>query len=60
MIPYGLKASEVIRELQELIDEHGDQYVFGGCSDYPQGVEGAAKQEKHNNPYIPFGTFFLY
>jgi len=54
----GMKASEVIAELQKLIDEHGDKECFSGGSDYPEGIV-CVHYQKYEDAYIPAGSFVL-
>lgn len=54
----AMKASEVIEELQALIDEFGDRPVYSGGTDYPEGVRGVSFQYKGNG-YVPKGAFVL-
>ena len=56
---YGMKASDLIKCLLELIEKHGDQKVISGGSDYPESVTGVSYQNDNNDPYIPKGTFYL-
>ena len=56
----GLKASEIIQKLQELIKEHGDQTVFSGGTDYPAAVrEVYVQNSDRHDPYIPKGSFVV-
>lgn len=56
----GIMASELIRQLQELIDQHGDQQVIAGGTDYPDGV-GCVEyvDERKADGYKPLGTFHI-
>lgn len=54
----GIKASQLVKKLQDLIKAHGDQEVIAGGDDYPRGVVGARLQKK-DNPYVPKGTFYI-
>lgn len=56
----GIKASELIKKLQEQIDRHGDREVIVGGGDYPEGCSGVIFQRDDNNPYVPKGTFKVY
>lgn len=58
MIAPGIKASELVKQLQQLIEEHGDQQVFAGGGDYPGGVGGVDVQ-RDRNPYVPKGVFYI-
>lgn len=57
--PRGLKASELVKLIQEAIEEHGDREVFGGGEDYPGGAEGIHVEVKGNG-YIPKGAFVIW
>lgn len=58
MIGHGLKASELIKVLEQKIEKHGDQYVFSGGTDYPEGV-GGIRVKKNGDGYVPTGAFQL-
>ncbi|TSP14052.1 hypothetical protein [Cupriavidus campinensis] len=55
----GIKASELIKQLQDLIEEHGDREVIIGGGDYPEPCRSVSFQTKRHDPYIPEGTFYL-
>lgn len=59
MIPPGITASELIRQLKALIRLHGDREVFAGGRDYPAGVRGAELQADRGNPYVPEGKIYI-
>ena len=40
MYPPGIKASQLIIELQKQMAFHGDCECFAGGGDYPEGVRG--------------------
>lgn len=55
---YGIKASELIKQLQEMIDKHGDCVCISGGTDYPEGVSGVRYITKDKaDGYIPANTF---
>lgn len=58
MYPDGIKASELIAQLQELVKEHGDRPVYSGGTDYPAGVENVSYWAKGDS-YIPKGAFYI-
>lgn len=58
MIRGGIKASELIKVLERLIEKHGDLQVFSGGTDYPEGVESVWYKERGNS-YIPSNSFFI-
>lgn len=58
MRPSGIKASELIKLLQQQIQLHGDCPVYSGGTDYPEGVDGV-RYESKGNGYIPKGSFYL-
>lgn len=56
----GMKASELIRILQEQIKEHGDCGVYSGGADYPDGVSHVSYIEPDKgNGYVPGNTFWI-
>lgn len=57
-IPSGIKASELIKLLEKMIEKHGDREVYSGGTDYPEGVENVY-YEKKGNAYVPKGSFYL-
>ena len=59
MLVTGLKASELVKILQRMIEKHGDQYVFAGGADYPEAVETVSFQKDSSNPYVPKNAFKL-
>lgn len=56
MLYGGMKASELIKDLERNIEKHGDQYVFSGGTDYPEGV-GGVRIKKKGDGYVPTGAF---
>jgi len=58
MIQYGIKASELIIQLQEMIEKYGDCRVFSGGTDYPEGVQYVYYKEKGNS-YIRDRSFVI-
>lgn len=58
MFDYGMKASELVKILEKRIEKHGDQYVFSGGTDYPEGVDGV-RVKKNGDGYIPTGAFIV-
>lgn len=59
MIPSGKKASELIKDLQKMIESHGDREVYSGGTDYPEGVSGVSVRERGDG-YIPKGAFVIH
>lgn len=55
----GIKASELVKQLEKLIRIHGDREVSAGGGDYPEGVSGVHLQTRSNDPYIPQGNFYI-
>ena len=54
----GMKASELIKVLEKMIKKYGDQEVYSGVTDYPEGVKGVYRRD-HGDGYIPEGAFYL-
>lgn len=54
-----MKASELIKEIEKMIKEHGDQRVYSGGTDYPEEVEGIQLNEREHDGYLPKGTFYI-
>lgn len=48
----GLKASELIKKLEDIIRFRGDVECYAGGTDYPEGVKGAWYNEVGDS-YIP-------
>lgn len=58
MISHGLKASELIRELQKKIERYGDKEVYSGGGDYPEGIRGVSYVPKNKGDgYVPGDSF---
>lgn len=55
----GVPASELVKQLAELIERHGDREVFCGGGDYPAGVGGVSLETK-GDAYIPRGVFYVW
>lgn len=51
-----MKASEIILELQKLVNNFGDREVYSGGADYPEKVKWVGI-EKQGNSYEPKGCF---
>ena len=51
-----MKASELVKELEQVIKEHGDREVYCGGTDYPERVSGVLVRD---NPkaYYPEPCF---
>lgn len=61
MTPHGIKASELVKKLQEAIKKHGDQEVFKQGGDYTEGVKGLLeKSPDYLHAYVSKGSFYLY
>jgi hypothetical protein len=58
MLNTGLKASELIKLLQQFIKQHGDQQVFCGGTDYPGGVKDILVN-KYGDAYTPKDVFVI-
>lgn len=56
----GKKASEVIKELEKLIEEHGDRECFISSGDYPEGVDGVYFNTRKSDGYIPNSVFVIW
>jgi hypothetical protein len=59
MMSSGIKASELIVLLQDIMRKHGDREIFSGGADYPAGVR-CITVEKIGNGYVPKGAFFIW
>jgi len=55
----GIKASELIKKLQEAVDKYGDKEVYAGGGDYPEGVEGVYYQARKDDPYVPQDSLII-
>jgi len=58
MFESGLKASELIAELNKMIETYGDLEVISGGGDYPEGVRGVSYNKK-SEPYYPANSFVI-
>lgn len=58
MFEHGIKASELIKKLEEMIKAHGDREVYSGGTDYPEGVAGVYFN-KESQPYYPERSFII-
>ena len=54
----GIKASELILQLQHEILLHGDCEVYCGGTDYPEGIKHVVYNSKGNS-YTPKNTFTI-
>jgi hypothetical protein len=54
----GMKATELIKALEEMIAKHGDLRVYSGGGDYPEGVHGVYYR-KDGDAYIPNNSFIV-
>ena len=59
MYPEGMKASQLIIELQKQIMLHGDHEVYSGGGDYPEGVS-AVVFDPRGDSYHPKNCFKIY
>ncbi len=59
MFSHGIKASELIKLLQQQIQSHGDLEVIAGGTDYPEGVKGI-RYEAKGNAYTPKNSFKIW
>lgn len=59
MFTFGIKASELIKQLENLVAQHGDKEVFVPSGTFPSGVGGAIV-EKRENGYVPMGAIVLW
>lgn len=55
----GIKASALIKKLQEAIREHGDREVWCSGNDYPEGVHNVHFREAPDDGYYPKDVFVL-
>ena len=55
----GMKASELIKTLENAIATHGDLEVFSGGQDYPEGVRGVSYERKGTS-YVPKNSFYVW
>jgi hypothetical protein len=55
----GIKASELIKNLQDLIKEKGDLEVFSGGNDFPTGVSHAFHVKDDRDVYVPKDSFYI-
>lgn len=53
-----MKASELIIELQRLIEREGDKEVYCSGMDYPGSVQGVVTWERWS-AYVPEGAFYV-
>lgn len=53
----GIKASKLIKQLQEAIKLHGDREVWTGGQDYPSGVTAVYFRNKPDDGYYPANVF---
>lgn len=60
MFQSGIKASELIKKLKDMIDKHGDREVIVNGGDCPEPCSGVILQKDDNNPYVPKGMFKIY
>lgn len=51
-----MKASDLIKRLESLIEMYGDQEVYSGGEDYPNNVVNVA-YEKAGDTYVPPNAF---
>ena len=58
MIESGMKASELIKELEKMIEKHGDREVFSGGTDYPEGV-GVVRYVRKGDGYCKARSFYI-
>ncbi len=57
----GIKATELIKILQQMINKHGDKTVYYGGNDYPEGVNSISYRPKHKGDgYVPGDSFEVY
>lgn len=61
MIGSGIKASKLIKILQDLMNKHGDRPCYAGGGDYPEGVSSVAYRPSHKGDgYVPGDSFEVY
>ena len=58
MLAHGIKASELIKLLEQKIAEHGDKEVYSGGQDYPEGVNYVSYRPKGDG-YVPKDSFYI-
>lgn len=57
----GIRASELIAKLKDMMKKHGDQQCFAGGTDYPAGVVGVVYRPQHKGDgYIPGDSFEVF
>ena len=55
----GIKASELIKKLEEAIKCHGDRQVWTSGQDYPSGVSNVYFRKEEDNGYYPKDVFVV-
>lgn len=57
----GMKASQLIQRLKNLMEKHGDRPVSHGGGDYPEGVEGVTWiASNKGDGYVPGNSFKIW
>ena len=59
MFSHGIKASELIKLLQQQIQLHGDLEVIAGGGDYPEGIK-SVQYEAKGDAYTPKNSFKIW
>lgn len=60
MMGHGMKASELVKQLQALIKKHGDQEVWVNSCDFPEGVAGVSVRTEPTDGYYRQGSFVVF
>jgi hypothetical protein len=61
MFSRGLKATDLIKLLEEAVEKHGDLEVYAGGGDYPEGVNGVSYiTPKTADGYRPENSLFIW
>lgn len=55
----GIKASELIKQLQDMINKNGDREIWKRSSDYPEGVTQVEFRTKEDDGYYPTKVFVI-
>lgn len=56
----GIKASELIKKLEEMIDKYGDQEVWSRGGEYPEGINHIVfNSGNHKDSYVKADAFYI-
>jgi hypothetical protein len=53
----GIKATELIAKLQELVRQHGDREMWNGGADYPEPITQVTYRTAPDSGYLPTKVF---